>query len=250
MPDFIFCNQKLQSTKDSFLSAISSAALYGRGIFTTIAVHDSIPFLWEKHWRRLRANARKINLDFSEFSENSVYQSLRSLIEKNDLTRGRARLTFYDETPSSVWQNNVERKTGFLIQTADFRRLPETFRLTVSPYLVNSASPLAGVKSCNYLENILSLENAKAGNFDEAIRLNERGEIVSACTANVFWTRAGKIYTPSLETGCLNGTTREFISEIFNVTETKADLKWLEKADEIFLTSAGIGVVKATFDKR
>ncbi|MBA2621536.1 MAG: aminotransferase class IV, partial [Acidobacteria bacterium] len=74
--------------------------------------------------------------------------------------------------------------------------------------------------------------------------LNERDEITSAATANVFWTKNNKIFTPALETGCLAGTTRALILENFAVEETKADLAEFERADEIFLTSAGIGVVQ------
>ena len=59
----------------------------------------------------------------------------------------------------------------------------------------------------------MALENAKAKGFDEAIRLNERGEVASACMANVFWIKDKKLFTPDLETGCLAGTTREFIIE-------------------------------------
>jgi branched-subunit amino acid aminotransferase/4-amino-4-deoxychorismate lyase len=68
------------------------------------------------------------------------------------------------------------------------------------------------------------------------------------CLANLFWKKGDKIFTPSLETGCLKGTTREFVLENFMVEERKAKLIELEKADEIFLTSAGIEVVKAVVD--
>lgn len=250
MPDFISLNHKIQPTKNACVSAVSAAALYGRGVFTTIAIHNSIPFLWEKHWRRLHDNARKISIKLNGFSEVAIYQDLLAIIEKNNVTQGRTRLTFYDETPSRIWQNISENKTNFLIQTAELRSLPDVFRLSVSPFRINSTSPLAGVKSCNYLENILALEDAKARSSDEAIRLNELDEVVSACMANVFWTKNGKIFTPSLETGCLSGTTREFFMEKFKVKETRATLKELRKADEIFLTSAGIGVIKSVLCER
>ncbi len=248
MHKFISLNHQILHAENAFLSAASSAALYGKGIFTTVAVHDSIAFLWEKHWRRLTANAQKVGINLAEFSEGRILKSLLETIEKNNLTNGRARLTFYDESSSSVWQTKSKRKTNFLIQTAEFRRVPENLRITVSPYRINSTSPLAGVKSCNYLENILALENAQAKGFDEAIRLNEKGEIVSACMANVFWKKDGAIYTPSLETGCLNGTTREFVLESFTVEERKANLAELNEADEIFLTSAGIGIVSCKLE--
>jgi branched-chain amino acid aminotransferase len=246
MHAFAVFNHQIIPAENSFLSAVSSAALYGKGIFTTVAIYRAKPFLWEKHWRRLTANAKKIGVDLSGFSEDALKNSLAEIVLKNKFANARARLTFFDETASTIWTGatNAENKTSFLIQTNDFRPLPRNFRLTVSPFPVNSKSPLAGVKSCNYLENILALEDARAGGFDEAIRFNERGEIASAATANIFWTKNDKIFTPDLETGCLAGTTRALILENFAVEETKADLAEFERADEVFLTSAGIGVVQ------
>ena len=110
--------------------------------------------------------------------------------------------------------------------------------------LSTRGSPLAGVKSCNYLENLLAFDDARKRGFDEALRLNERGEIASACMANIFWLLDGRLYTPSLATGCLRGTTREFIMENLECHETEASLEILNEADAIFLTSAGIGIAE------
>jgi 4-amino-4-deoxychorismate lyase len=107
------------------------------------------------------------------------------------------------------------------------------------------------VKSCNYLEKIIAKDEAKQRGFDEAIQLNERGDVASACMANVFWRRSGKLFTPSLETGCLPGTTREFVLENIDCDEVALGIEELRTADEIFLTSAGLGVVQvAEFDGR
>lgn len=249
MPDFIAFNQKIISAENAFISAVSSAALYGKGIFTTVAVHDSIPFLWEKHWRRLSENASQIRINVSEFHEEQTRNALLEIIEKNNLKRGRARLTFFDESASWVWQAKRQPKTNFLIQTAEFRPVAETLRLTVSPFRVNTKSPLVGVKSCNYLENILAFEDARAKGFDEAIRFNERDEIVSGCLANIFWKKDDRVFTPPLETGCLKGTTRGFVLDNFAVEERKAKITELFEADEIFLTSAGIGIVEGELEK-
>lgn len=248
MHKFIFLNNETQLAENALLSAVSSAALYAKGIFTTVAVHDSMPFLWEKHWRRLTENAFRVGISLAGFSEQAAKNALIEIVQKNDFSRGRARLTFFDETPTAVWHNNPQPKINFLIQTAEFRVVAETFRLTVSPFRINTKSPLVGIKSCNYLENILAFEDAKAKNFDEAVRLNEKDEIVSTCLANVFWKKNGAIFTPSLETGCLNGTTRSFMTENFAVEERKASLTELYEADEIFLTSAGIGIVNAKLE--
>lgn len=246
MHEFVNFNHQIIRAQNSFLSTISSAAFYGRGIFTTVAIYNGKPFLWKKHWHRLTHNAEKIGVDLSEFSEEKVENSLLETIVKNNAEDARARLTFFDETVSKIWQNKSKHKTSFLITTANFRAVSENFCLTVSPFSINSESPLAGVKSCNYLENILALENAKANGFDEAIRLNVRGEVASAVTANVFWTKNDEIFTPSLETGCLAGTTRHFVLEKFAVNEKRAQIIELEQADQVFLTSAGIGIVQVS----
>ncbi|MEJ7700299.1 MAG: hypothetical protein WKF71_11730 [Pyrinomonadaceae bacterium] len=100
--------------KNLFLSAASSAALYGKGVFTTVAIYDSKPFLWEKHWRRLARNAEKIGVDLS-----AIFRSRRLKIRcskssrKNNLTNGRARITFFDETASRIWQTNRKTKRVF-----------------------------------------------------------------------------------------------------------------------------------------
>lgn len=245
MHRFICFNRQILPAENARLAAVSAAALYGKSIFTTVAVYNFKTFLWEKHWTRLTENARKLGVDVSDFTESEIKNFLLEIIERNNLQTVRARVTFFDESPTLVWQNDSTKKISFLIQTADFRPVKNHLKLTVSPFRVNSASPLAGVKSGNYLENILAWETAKAKNYDEAIRLNERGEIVSACLANVFWKKNGEIFTPSLETGCLRGTTRDFFMENQTVKETKANLIALLEADEIFLTSAGISVVKA-----
>ena len=89
----------------------------------------------------------------------------------------------------------------------------------------------------------MAFVDAKTGGFDEAIRLNERGHVTAACMANVFWEAEGKVCTPALTTGCLAGTTREFVLENLKCVEVEAGIEAVDSADRIFLTSAGLGVV-------
>lgn len=244
MDSLISFNLRTLSAVNASITPLGLGALYGKGIFTTIAVHDAKAFLWEKHWRRSIANAAKVGIDISEFSEEATVNAIHELIEKNNVKGGRARITFFDESASGTWSFETGRKSSLLITTADNRKIADNFQLTVSPHRINTTSPLAGIKSCNYLEHLMAYEEARALGFDEAIRVNERGEVASACMANVFWLKDGELYTPSLKTGCLPGTTREFILENLDCVEVDATTTELNSADEIFLTSAGIGVVQ------
>lgn len=233
--------------------AETNSTLYGKGIFTTIAIRGGQAFLWEKHWRRLSSDSKKVGIDLTQHTEQSTRDSLDKAIAASDITDGRARVTFVDDSPSDIWTSGGDRKTTLSIIGGESRfiGIPHPFNLTVSPYPVNSRSPLAGVKSCNYLENILALDEAKSRNFHEAIRVNERGHVTSASMANIFWLKGDKLFTPSLSTGCLAGTTREFVLENCVCDEVEAAIDELNDADTIFLTSAGLGVVAvADFDGR
>ena len=220
----------------------NSALLYGKGVFTTISIRSGEPFLWEKHWYRLCDNADRLGIDLSNFGEAETRSALEESIGGKPLSRGRARITFIDVSPSRMWGGSGEKKTELLICTGPIRPRPDRLKVTLAPHLVNSTSPVAGVKSCNYLEHLMAYEEAQARGFDEAVRVNEKGHVTSACMANVFWEADGKLYTPSLSTGCLSGTTREFVMENLDCEEVEAGIEVFESADRIFLTSAGLGV--------
>jgi branched-chain amino acid aminotransferase len=251
MHQFVSFNNKLVRSDKAGVPAVSSAALYGKGVFTTIAIHDGKPFLWEKHWERLQRDAARVGIHIWEYPAETVAADLAGLIEKNSVKNGRARVTFFDERGGEAWPVDTTRETSLLITTGDARPVPGSFKVTVSPYVLNSRSPLAGVKSCSYLENLLALDEARGRGFDEAIKLNERGLIASASMANIFWRTRGQLYTPGLASGCLAGTTRGFVIEKLGAIETDAGLEVLERVDAIIFTSAGLGMIEAAdFDGR
>lgn len=246
MAHFFYFNGTLRQNDRPFVHTLSSATLYGKGVFTTVAIHDRSPFLWDKHWKRLCSNAERLGIDISEHHESRVRSSLKELVAVSEVVNGRARVTFLDESASLIWPFRAERKTSLLITAAGLRPKPEAFRLAISLHAVNSTSPLAGMKTCNYLENILAFDEAQRSGFHEAVRLNERGEITSACMANLFWLHDGQLFTPDLSTGCFPGTTREFVMENLECLEVKEKVGSLHAADAIFLSSAGLGIVGVT----
>ncbi|MCS6873804.1 MAG: aminotransferase class IV [Pyrinomonadaceae bacterium] len=243
---FISKNFEIIPKDSARIRAVSSVLLYGYGTFTTIAVYNGKPFQWELHLQRLKNATEKLNIKFSIEGER-LKQEVLKLIEKNKIENGRVRITIFEEEIEGLWRENEVRQTSVLITTATAKTLTEEFRLNISTSKVNSTSLLKGIKSCNYLENLLALQLARSGGFDEAVRLNERGEVTSACMANLFWITDDTVFTPSLDTGCLDGTTRNFVINLcrelgLEVYTAEANLEELLSSDEVFLTSAGIGI--------
>lgn len=248
MHKFASFNGEIIESGKAFVPAPSSALFYGSSVFTTIAVFDAKPWLWEKHWARLTESAAKLRIELSGFSHDGVESLLFHLLKANEAINGRARITFFD---NGIWPDGEPGQTKMLITTADLRELSETFRITRSPYRINTQSPLAGVKSGNYLGKIIAMDEARSRGFDEAVVLNERGEVTSGAMANIFWLKGGELLTPSLRTGCLAGTTREFVMENIGCRELEAAIEELNEAEVIFLTSAGLGIISvAEFNGR
>ncbi len=244
MHEFVSLNCRITPHSEANISAISASVLHGKGVFTTLAIRDSTPFLWEKHWIRLNNHAQRLYIDTSGFEESAVLKSLKELLDLNQVSNARCRLSFFDGGSSPVWPSGINSNAILLIQTADPKEIKQNTRITISSIIVNSTSPLAGIKSVNYLDNILALKEAEKQQFDEAIRINQRNEVVSACMANVFWLKGKTLFTPSLKTGCLAGTIRAFLLERRQIFEVEKGVESLEDADLIFLTSSGIGIVQ------
>jgi 4-amino-4-deoxychorismate lyase len=255
----IYLNKVMLEATKARVAPVSSAMLYGRGVFTTVAIQNAKPFLWPAHWRRLKNHADRLSVDCAGANERNVGDAVKKLVAVNQVRDGRARVILLARSGRDVWKTKKEdsRKTDLLIMTGEPQKVPVTgMSLAVSPYRINTLSPLVGIRSLNYLEQVLSWEEAQARDFDEAVMLNERGEVVSATMANIFWVKDGTLHTPALSTGAIAGITRGAVIELAEkqfipVIEGVYELSDLTEADEIFLTSASLGVaLVTTFDFR
>ncbi|MEP6636098.1 MAG: aminotransferase class IV [Acidobacteriota bacterium] len=259
MHPVIYLNRTMVEATKARVAPVSSAMLYGRGVFTTVAIYDGRPFSWPAHWRRLLDHAARLNIDCSGCTEQGVGEALMKLVSVNQVNDGRARVILLARSGRDFWKAKIPgtKKTDLLIMTGEIQQVPSAgMTLAVSPYRCNTFSPLSGIRSLNYLEQVLAWEEAQARQFDEAVMLNERGEIVAATMANIFWVKDGTVYTPALSTGAVAGVTRATVfslaQELFiPVVEGVYELGDITDADEIFLTSANLGVaVVTTFDFR
>jgi len=255
----IYLNKSMVEATKARVAPVSSAMLYGRGVFTTVAIYDANPFLWSKHWQRLTTHAAKLDIDHTGCTEKGVGDAMRKLIAFNQVQDGRARVIMLARSGRDTWRTKPSggKKTDLLIMTGDPPKAPPNgLSLAVSPFRINTFSPLTGIKSLNYLTNVLAWEEAQSRDFDEAVVLNERGEIASATTANLFWVKDGTLHTPALSTGAMAGVTRECVIDVASkhflpLLEGVYEMSDLTDADEIFLTSAALGVAPVTtFDFR
>jgi len=117
------------------------------------------------------------------------------------------------------------------------------FKVVVSSLRQNSQSHLSGLKSANYLLNLLAKMEAEAAGLHEALLLNDRGFIAEGSISNVFFVASCCLVTPTLESGILPGITRGVVMELVGtlgipVIEGEVRLEDLGRFDEAFLTNS------------
>ena len=223
------------------LSPGQAGLLSGWGLFTTLRIFHGEPFAFERHWRRLEKDAGRTRVPFP-FDPAQVRAHLLELIARNEVREGTARIyAIYNKV--GFWQSSEAfPQVDLLLYTAGLPSYREPVRLCVAQHARHAASPLAGVKVTSWLHNVWHLQGAQQRGFDEALLLNERGEVAECTAANIFCLRDARVLTPPLSSGCLEGVTRSVLLEIapaagFPITEQPLRLEDLYTASEVFITS-------------
>ena len=137
---------------------------------------------------------------------------------------------------------------GRLIAQAFAAAAPEgPVRLATVQIRRNETSPLSRIKSLSYLDNVLARRQALALGAEEALLLNGRGELACAAAANLFWVREGRLFTPALACGVLDGIVRGQVIAAaaameVEVVEGAEPPEALQGAEGAFLTNSLIGL--------
>jgi branched-chain amino acid aminotransferase len=106
------------------------------------------------------------------------------------------------------------------------------------------------IKSLNYLNNILAKIEAINGGVEEAVMLNPAGFVAECTGDNIFIVKGGRLFTPPISAGALNGITRGVVLELarqdgITVSEPNLTRYDLFNADECFLTGTGAEIIAA-----
>src|SRR5277367_236735 len=210
---FVFHNDRVLPVTDVRLSPGQAGLLNGWGLFTTVRVYEGIPFAFERHWKRLERDAERTHCPFP-FKPEIVKEQLAEVLRANHVKEGCARIyAIYNQV--GFWRSDENfPPVDLLIYSAELPPHPDAVRLGLREHGRHAASPLAGVKVTSWLDNVWSLYEAQKAGFDEVVLLNERGEVAECTAANVFAVRDGRVLTPPLSSGCLEGVTRGLLMEI------------------------------------
>ncbi|MFZ3564610.1 aminotransferase class IV [Tenacibaculum finnmarkense] len=235
------------------ISKDNRAFKYGDAIFETIRVLNTKVVFMEDHYFRLMASMRmlrmKIPMKFTlEFLQEEILKVTNELPKSLNY---RVRLTVYRKDGGLY--NPASNDIDYLIEASEFHPTEKTsYKIDLYKDFYNYSGLLSTIKTTNRMLNTLSAVFADENDLDNCILLNERKGVVEATNGNIFVIKDGVIKTPALTEGCIKGVTRKKVLEIlekhpnYTVEETVISPFELQKADEIFITNAIIGIQSVT----
>ena len=256
--DFIWMNGEIVRWEDARIHVLTHALHYGSGVFEGIRAYETergtAVFRHQDHLARLKRSGELYYMDLP-FTLEKLREATHELIRKNNLRscyirpiafRGYGEMGLFPlntpvEVVIAVWPwgaylGEEGQKHGIRVKVASWRRMSS-----------DSFIPQAKATG-QYVNSILAkVESAKAG-YDEAIMLDDKGNVSEGSGENVFVVRDGAISTPDLSCSILEGITARSVKQIasdlgFQVVERHISRGELYQADEVFLTGTAAEIV-------
>lgn len=247
----VYLNGSIIEEDKACISIKDRGFLCGAGLFETIRVYNGKPLVFERHAKRLYGFAAEIGItnlpDVKELNKDCL-----KLIKLNGLESARIRVTISYGCGQTLLE---ECGKPTVLMTAESYTPPDEskyengYKVEVCSQRHDSGFPLFRLKSTSYLASFIARREFMKRGFDEAVFLNECGNITEAVSSNIFFVCSdGRIITPPLKAGLLGGITRGVIMELASELGYKAEerdvaLYNIKDFQEIFLTSSTIEVM-------
>ncbi len=243
---FVCLNGAIIPREYAYISPDDRGFKFGDGLFETIAVVNQQPYLWNEHVTRLGEGLDTLKIQ----ADLSALRSLcTTLITKNAMHDGALRLMITRGTGSQGYLPTHISAATIYIETMPATRLgtaQAAISLAVSTWkrfapdtLPTHTKIMQGMNA-----TLARLEAAEQG-CDEALMLSTDDMICEAASGNLFWLEGDILCTPPLTTGCLAGTMRARLLDLWQgeCAERSITLEQLTDYNALIMTNAVRGAV-------
>ncbi|PIC56400.1 4-amino-4-deoxychorismate lyase [Sporosarcina sp. P12(2017)] len=237
-------NGKQVVAEELQISPFDHGFLYGLGFFETFRTYEGQVFLYESHMIRLRSALADYRIEM-RYSDEEILSAIHSLYKENGYEDGYYRLNVSAGVHNiGLAPTQYEQPNVLIFQKS--LHLPPVHTEKDGVWLATTRNEPESVirhKSHQYANNIKGRLELTSLKETEGLFVTSDGYVAEGITSNVFWVKQGQLYTPSLETGILPGTTRAFVIEMAGgiglpIHEGLYMQDELESADEVFITNA------------
>jgi branched-chain amino acid aminotransferase len=253
---WVYLNDKFVPQEEAVVSVFDHGFLYGDGVYETLRAYRGRVFQLAEHLARLERSASRIQLHLPVSLER-LTDLVRESLSRNQLQEAYLRITVSRGAGEIGLDPALCKSPTLVIIAKPFQPYPESLYADgVSVIVAKTRRNLPEalppqVKSLNFLNNILAKMEAKAAGAHEALMLNHQGELTEGTTSNLFVVQRGRVRTPAVECGILNGITRGLVLQLASELgipseETRLTVDDLLRADECFLTNTTQEVLPVT----
>jgi branched-chain amino acid aminotransferase len=241
MHRFVFRNGQISPLSEVRLSPGQAGLLNGWGVFSTLRIYRGQPFEFDHHFDRLARDAERISLPLP-YARDQVRDGVTRLIGANHLQDGCMRIYFINNQ-AAIWSSTEDfPETDWIMYTVDLPMRVGAVKLALQPHGRYASHPLAGTKVTSWLQNVWVVDQAHHRGFEDAVLLNEFGNVTECTAANLYMVKNGEVITPPLSSGCLAGVSRLLLEQLapkagVPIVERDFTARELYTADEAFISS-------------
>jgi len=261
---WIYLNDRFVEEAAAVVSVFDHGFLYGDGVYETIRSYGSRIFMRDQHLARLRRSADGIGLTIP-VSEDRWPTLLHEAMARNDVGNERhdayIRITISRGAGDIGLDPALCRTPTVVIMAKPLRSpSPEHCRIGVKLIVAQARRNLPSalppqIKTTNFLNNILAKREAIAAGAFDSILLNWESHLTECTVSNLFFIQAGRLHTPALACGLLDGITRNIVLNLAReaqipVHEGHFGVETIYKADECFLTNTSMEMMPVTMVDR
>jgi branched-chain amino acid aminotransferase len=249
----VYVDDEFVPKHEAKISVYDHGLLYGDGVFEGIRAYNGLVFKLKEHIDRLYRSAKTIMLQIP-LTKKEMTKAVLETLRRNNLRDAYIRLVVTRGVGDLGLDPRKCPKPTIVIITEPLLKLHsaeakergiETVVVWVRRDPVDATSH--EIKSLNYLNSVLGKIEANIAGADEAICLNKEGYVCEGVGENIFLVNAGKLFTPPISSGALDGITRAFIMRAaealgYTTQEKNITLNELFNADEVFFTGTAAEV--------
>jgi branched-chain amino acid aminotransferase len=228
----VWLNGAVVADGDASVSALDHGLTVGDGVFETMLLRRGFPFARRRHLDRLERSLAGLGLPRPDRA--LLERACDEVVAASGRTEGRLRLT----VTGGVGPPGSGRGDGpctVLATVSDQEPAAASASVVTVPWTRNENSPLAGLKTTSYGENVVALARAKEAGATEAIFANTRRELCEGTGTNIAVVMDGRLVTPPLDSGCLAGVTRALAIEHCGIAEAMIPYALLGEVTEACL---------------
>ncbi|MEM6506571.1 MAG: branched-chain-amino-acid transaminase [Planctomycetota bacterium] len=252
----VWLDGALVPAEQATISVMDHGVLYGDGVFEGIRSYSGRVLKLKTHLDRFFESAKAIRMDLP-YSAEELATAVRETLAANDRADGYIRLAATRGVGSMGLNPFLSPTPSVFVITCELKMYPQELydngmKVITSSVIRNHPAALSPrIKSNNYLNNILAKIEAIDAGCLEAVMLNAQGNVTECTGDNIFIAKHGRLLTPPLHAGILEGITRNIVIDLakqhgIEVVETDLTKHDLYTADEMLLTGTGAEVIAVT----